>query len=120
MSGCLSPKDLRPSKHEDVLDDLVEAGDEEVRPKGQAQCPEQGWLFCLLGGFHNQDFRLFHSLALFALTVREPLRGVQSLLLCPGKREWRERQNALNIMKKIYSGSGSPFMKAAIETLFLQ
>lgn len=81
-----SPEDLGPNEHEDVLDDFIEAGDEEVGPKGQAQRPEKGRLLCFLGGFYNQDFRLFHSLALFALTVQDPLGGIQCFLLCPVER----------------------------------
>lgn len=96
-----SPEDLRPDEHEDVLDDLIEAGDEEVGPEGQAQSPEQGGLLCFLGGFYNQDFRLLHSSGLFALTVGDPLGGVQSFLLCAGKREWKEgRLLKWNILNK--------------------
>ena len=69
---CFSPEYLRPNEHEDVLNDLIKAGDKEVGPKGQAQCPEQGGLLCFLG-LHNQDFRLLHSSVLFDFSVCDPL-----------------------------------------------
>lgn len=86
------PEDLRPNEHEDVLDDFIETGDEEVWPKSQAQCPEQGRLLCLMGFFNNQYFRLLHNSILFALSVLDPLGGVQRILLCTGKKEGKERQ----------------------------
>lgn len=79
-----TPEDLRPNKHEDVLDELIEAGDEEVGPKCQAKHPEQGGLFCLLLGFCKQNFRLFNSWALFGLTLTILSGGVQGFLLSPG------------------------------------
>lgn len=88
QTAGILPEDLRPDKHEDVLDDLVEAGYEEVRPEGQAQRPEQGGLLCLLCCFHNQDFRLLHSWAVFTLSGGgSPPGGVRGLLLRPGGTE---------------------------------
>lgn len=89
-----SPQYLRSNKHEDVLDELIEAGNKEVGPKGLAQCPKQGRILCFLWFSYNQDFRLLYSLALFALNASDLLGRVQSFLLCPGKRDWKERQTA--------------------------
>lgn len=86
------PEDLRANEHENVLDEFIEAGNEEVRPEGQTQRPEQGGLLCLLGGFYNQYFGFLHNSILFGLMALHPLWGVQCLLLCPGKKERKERQ----------------------------
>lgn len=91
VSVSFSPEDLGSNEHEDVLDGLIEAGDEEVGSKCQTEHPQQGGLFHFLLCFHKQDFRLFHGLALFGLALTDQPRRVHGFLLSPGMKEVKTR-----------------------------